>query len=1253
MKQLMLIVSVWLITICPLHLFAGDYERAWTALLQNDQKKAISLFQKAVKSNDNKDNAVAMLVMLEAYRGTNYFNKYPAPFEQLTDMDPYIYALWFHDAMLGDYGKKTGKQLAALDHIINDPSHHGSVKAAGYYFKGLTQEMSQNKSEALLWFKKMQALDKWQFVGPFDNINGSGFNKEYGPLNEPSSPKGFLSSNNTLVNWFTPSEMTNQGWVFAMPYLTESNAIGYAQTFVSSDEDKEAILCIGGYGSLKVWVNDKLLLAHQEPDKTELDAYQLKCHLNKGYNRILVQIGYTNEVSAPNYIVRFTNNNYGTLEGVSCTASLQPYKKDISASAPVELTHFAEKYFLEKIKQSPKDIANVFLLSKVYLRNQQREKAKKLMNDYFRKYPDNPFIINFYADCLSPQFESTQISEIVEKVKLLDADNYYVLSINEAKLEEEKKYDEALVLIDKMVAINGNTLLTDLKRVGLLVQISKVDSAINMVKTLYEKYKDNPTIVNIMAQLYKNVLRDPELHMKVVEDFVKTNSDFTIAKALADEYLEKNETAKGINILRNFIVASPYEPSAYQPLVQYFYGRQQYDSAIFYLKKVAAISPYNHTTLGDIANCYLQKNDKTNALNYYKQGLSYYANGYEYRQRIRELENKPDLYKYFPQTNFYDAIKHAFKKPYDTAHSTYYISEERNIIVYSEGASEVVYSAALKINNKDGINAWKEHSIPYNSYYQRVQILKSEVVKANGARIPAETSGNEIVYTKLEAGDAIYFSYKLTSYSTGRLAKEFWDKFYFNSSTPAKEVKYNVMIANDLPLYYKLLNDDVTKPKESKKENFRIYSWVMNDLTAVRDESYMPKLADIGKVLHVSTVKSWDLIAEWYSDITRMQSREDFELNQAYSTIFPNGVNGLSEIQKAQKIYEFIEDNIAYSSVSFRQSAYVPQRAGKTLQTRLGDCKDMSTLFLSFARKAGLDANLVLVSTRDNGFNSIVLPSMEFNHCIIRYKDGNEYKYLELTDSQLPFATITNSLSNSQVLDIPYDFKPGETIKSFPCQNRQKVGYVRNVKMMVTNNSDLAVKTVLKSTGDLARDMRANYEHKTQEESKDAIQEQLSGAFKNQVVLNKFDFQDLNNLKDTVVQELDFTVKNDVISVGDMNMLKPVMIEIVATANIFTAEKRVYPFEYSDYETADNYKTVVEVELPAGKSFEQIPMDVKGDFMHMRYSLVYRKPAPNKLVIERVFDTDRTKRLSPMDFEKMENFFSQIITAEQKYISFK
>jgi hypothetical protein len=43
----------------------------------------------------------------------------------------------------------------------------------------------------------------------------------------------------------------------------------------------------------------------------------------------------------------------------------------------------------------------------------------------------------------------------------------------------------------------------------------------------------------------------------------------------------------------------------------------------------------------------------------------------------------------------------------------------------------------------------------------------------------------------------------------------------------------------------------------------------------------------------------------------------------------------------------------------------------------------------------------VLVDTKDNGSKEMMLPSVDFNHCIVSLQaDGREY-YLELTDNKL------------------------------------------------------------------------------------------------------------------------------------------------------------------------------------------------------------------------------------------------------------
>src|SRR5690606_13784189 len=111
------------------------------------------------------------------------------------------------------------------------------------------------------------------------------------------------------------------------------------------------------------------------------------------------------------------------------------------------------------------------------------------------------------------------------------------------------------------------------------------------------------------------------------------------------------------------------------------------------------------------------------------------------------------------------------------------VHDEVQRVVYKSGASEEKHIFVLKVLDERGVDDWKEYSIGYNSE-QRIIIEKAEVIKVNGTKVPAETNGNQLVFTNLEAGDAIHFTYKLENYNQGRLASHFWDKYYFTHSLP-------------------------------------------------------------------------------------------------------------------------------------------------------------------------------------------------------------------------------------------------------------------------------------------------------------------------------------------------------------------------------------------------------------------------------------------------------------------------------------
>lgn len=1241
--------------IWPAAAYAGDYEKAWEAILKNDISKARTLLLKAIQQNESRNSAIATLMLLESNEGfgEDIIDKHKNPARKFTDPNPYWYALWFNDGVLGNYGKKSEGELSNIDFVLEDSRFNGSMRAAAHYFKGVHWMFSNKMSVAGEMYPKMGGITNWQYVGAFDNINGSGFDKPYGPIGEVAKGQSFMSYNNTTIDWFTPAIEGQQGWMLPFMHFTSGSGIGYMQTFVESPEDQEVILCLGGSGSFKLWLNDKQMMGEPEEKMTEVDYWKVRCRLNKGYNRVLVQLGYTAETDRPNFIVRFTNDKFDPIAGLKSVSEPKPYKKDISALAVTAIPHFAETYFQHLVEKKPGDLVNALLLSNVYARNAERDKAKGVLQPLLKKYPDCGLLALQYYINLNDGQNATEMSELLEKLKTMLPDNYWIMNLEVDRLQEEKDFTGAVALVDKMDKFLGRrTAATMVKRITNIAYQEKVNSMFLLLEAGRKEFPDDIQMLSMLCYKAMELDRKPDQAIEMMEKYLEHNFNEELYSRLSAAYMNKGDVAKGEAVYRKMFEFAGYVQNPYEKIAMYYFGRQQYDSAIAYLQQICGSAPYSYKAMGDIAYCYLQQGKKEQALEYFKKALALHAGMDNYRRQIRTLEGKKDVFTYFPGSDHYARIQEALKKSADTAYASSYIFDEKNVVLYADGASEREVKTAVYVRNNSGIEAWKELTLPYNSVYDNMTILKAEVIKPNGSKIPAETYRNQLVYTKLEPGDAIFYHYKVNSYGIGRMGREFWDNFYFSASIPTTYTRYSMLSAEGVPLQYAVRNNEGFKPDVTKADEFTLHTWERHNVPAYKPEPYMPSLVDFGEVLTVSTVKSWNDISEWYSDITRVQSREDYDLNVAYGEIFPKGAAGVSDTEKARRIYQYIGDRIGYSSVPFRQGAYVPQRAGKTLSTRLGDCKDMSALFLAFAHKAGLPANLVLVNTRNNGSKGITLPSMGFNHCIVQYQADGKDNFLELTDRYLPFGTLPQTVKAAQMLSVPYKYeKQPASLASVP-RGKSFTTLKRSVVIKV-QSADMQVQTSCAVTGNLASMFRERYLHKAPDEERETVREHVGYSFKNQVELGRYGFRNLDGAADTVHWSCDFTVKNEVVNVGDFSMLRPVFMEMVATQDIFTNEVRKYPFQYWSYENTDNYVTEVVIELPAGKSFDQIPGNMKEQFEGMKYEIAYEKLAPGKLKVTRSFGSDTGVEIAPAAFENMREFFNRIMEKEQKYISFK
>ena len=1234
----------------------NNYEKAWNALNENKREDAEQFLRQAIAENNPAyyQDAYISYLYLKTYNGkdkevndfaSSLYSKVPNPY-------PYVFALWFNDAVLGGYGKKDiYRQVDLAGQIINDSKAPGTLVASANYQKGMHYLFGNDFDKTETYYNAIGNIRNWQYTGPFENLSQSGFFKNYGPPEHPEPTAVFKSITNADVKWFSPPAEINDGWTPVSYQFDNSTAIVYAQNFVNAPADQSVYLNVGVSGSIKVWVNDELLIAEWKERTTDLDAYTVKCDLKKGTNRVLIQLGFTRN-SFPNFSVRFTDQNLRVIPGITGSSVYAAYPKVTTPKKFVLEPHFAEKFFQDRISAQPGNLVNYLLLADVYLRSKKVIEARNLLTTAIEKAPDNSLVRMKMVEVLIKENNRTLLLEEVEKIKQADAESLVVLDLKIKELFEAQKYEDAEEVLNKRIQLFGEDASTGAYKIQLLIHDKKYDEMVREAEKLYEKYPTNSRFISLMYTIKKEVYKDKKAAMKVYESYMKDNYDYEVYEEYADIQTEMGNTDKALDIKKKLAESFPYAPSGYYKLAKYYFSAKKYDKAEEYVNKALALAPYNETYweyLGDIKG---EKNSNAEALDAYNKSLLYDPNQYTIINKIRKLNGKSESNKLVPDVDVEKTIAaDKVEEAKNTDYGYYYILDQKYTIIYPGGANEEYYTYIIRITNEKGVDRYKESSISSGNS-QSLLIEKAEVIKKNKTKIEGERNENEIVFTNLEAGDVVVFKYRLRSYVYGRFAKEYWDRYYFGGQIYSAITRYGILAPPELKLANEFLNSPI-KPTVSDVENFKLYSWEMLKPAPMKDEPLMPELSDVGTVLHVSTIPGWSDISNWYADISNNKAEEDFEIIALYKKLFPEGGKPMSQFQKAKVIYDYIESNIRYSSVSFRQSAYVPQRPSATLTTRLGDCKDLSSLFVTLARMAGIEAQMVLVNTRDNGDREIVLPSVEFNHCIAKATLDNKKYYIELTDNDLPFASLPNNLLGASILEIPNKANAGDKAELQPLKGDNRTRDVSKRFMDITvSGSDLNITTRTIKSGALSSSIRGDYKSLDNEKQLKDMEETVANSYKNNIKMESVTFKDLDKLNDSVEYTYKFKVKNEVSEIGAIKTFRITYADVVASLDNFTADTRTYPIAYWSYENVDYYETVVNITAPTGTKFIEVPASETLSFKDIKYSITFTVKAPDKLQVVRRFSCNRVN-IPAADYAAFRTFFEKVVKADQKFIAYK
>ncbi|NOQ70884.1 MAG: tetratricopeptide repeat protein [Crocinitomix sp.] len=1242
-----ILLSLSLLLLFSVNLTAQNgLDNFWDLFKKNDYTAAISELEKKTVADPTNQEAWLMLTILydneqKSYKALQSFKS----FYKLTDKkSEYLVAFWRTSAIFSSKLEQRKERDAFFTEILADPTVDGAIKSNIHGARGNWAYDVGDFDTYLSEIEQSGSLNKWQVVGEFENISASGFDKNYSPINQPTQSARFKNKQEAEIYWFKSDVFRVGEWIRPAYHFDTDNAIIFAQTFVNSQVDQEVELRIGTSGSLKAWVNDRLVLSESEEYDNYADTYRTKIKLKKGNNRLLLQVG-SSEISGQNFLVRITDGKGNPVNNITHSAGYSDYPKiggeDINR---VELPQ--EVYFEEQVKKNPDNLLYHILLARIYLDNGKTNQAQRVLKQAEKLAPDNTLILVELLELYIDQGNETELGAATEKLKAIEPNNKLSLLLEFNEAISNENYDEAEDLLAGLKTALGDNGSYLEKRIALEAARGNNQKIIDLVEEGYERFPNDETFVN-----YKYLIEEdnnPKAAQKVLKKYLKKHYSNSMQKKYAWSWNKREMLEQFFVEYKKLLEVKPYAIGTMIDLSDYYYQINRYQIALDYLDDAIVLAPFVGNLYSKKGEILMDMEEESEALENFKKAITYDPTDFDARQRIRDIEGIDNPFDYFVEKDYYEIYKNAPTADDYPEDNSLIVTREKQVVIHEKGAVEERHYSVIKVFDKAGVDFWKEYSIPRMGS-QYLIIEKAEVLKADGTRNVAETSGGYCVFTNLEPGDGIFLSYKFQNYYQGNLAEHYWGKQYFDYFIPSKNIEFSILYdEKEVPVKFSVANGDI-KREEKNVDGKTVVIYSSTDNESIKSEGYMPPLVDIGRTLHYSSMPDWSFVSEWYSDLAATKAKVDFEVKESVKTLFPEGTDGLTERQMISDIYGYIVNEIRYSSISFRQSGLVPQKASNVITTKIGDCKDVSTLFVAMCEEVGIDAGLVLVNTRNKGQHAMELPSIEFNHCIAKVNLDGEEKFVELTTDLYPFSTISSSLEGSFILEIDPTNKEVQP-RLLPRSKSLPNAIYRTSEVQLMENKMIVKKNNVK-TGATGGGMRSSYRDDGEEARKKSMQEAITGDFAN-IKLDNVEFdKTLENNSDSVAYKYDYTVSNPYTKIGTLQIVKVPITDNVEPIDFLSVDDRKYGVELWKYFSYSVATETISITMPEGKRLAEKPENVSLSNKLVDYELSFTVEAGVLKVYRKIHF--KQSKIELADYQLFKESMEKIITADNLQIGIK
>jgi len=442
-----------------------------------------------------------------------------------------------------------------------------------------------------------------------------------------------------------------------------------------------------------------------------------------------------------------------------------------------------------------------------------------------------------------------------------------------------------------------------------------------------------------------------------------------------------------------------------------------------------------------------------------------------------------------------------------------------------------------------------------------------------------------------------------------------------------------------------LINDEKTFFVNATTTRHR---WVMKNIPPLRVESYLSTPRNYLDQISFQLSKTYDgrdyhdYTNTWAKATEELLKREDFGQPLTDDKDWVNDLlykitSGVSEpLDQAKSIYHYVQEHLTCTN---HYNKYIRTDLHDVLKKNNGTVGDINLLLAVLLRQKGFEADPVVLSTREYGFNLAKYPLMDrLNYVIVRLSLSGVVYYLDAAHPELGFGQLAGNCYNGHARIICE--KDSASVWFEADSLREK-----RTTMVIFSNGTNGFEGTYQST--LGPVESYNVRQRVSDIGEKEYFKKIQTSYGEDLEIGHTNLDSLDKKEEPITVRYSFVVRQG--SGASMLYLSPFVGEF-QRENPFKAADRKYPVEMP-YTTDNTY--LMNLEIPEGYDVEELPKSARVALNGDEGSFEYLIARQDNFIQMRCRIKLNKAYFPADDYANLRDFYAFIVKKENEQIILK